>query len=392
MNYNFDEIINRENTNCVKYDLRKNIFGRDDIIPMWVADMDFKTPDFIFEAIKERLNHQILGYSIRSEGFYNSIINWQKTRHNHTVKKEWIAFSPGVVPAISLCIQAFTQPGDKVIVQPPVYFPFFSSTLESGRQLIYNPLKIENNQYTFDFENLEKQIDSRTKMLLLSSPHNPVGRVWQKSELERLAEICLKNNILIIADEIHCDLVFHNFEHIPFATISEQVANNTITCIAPSKTFNMAGMATSALIISNPALLTTYNNLLQTMHIGGGNIFGSIALESAFTHGQKWLRELMNYLKTNLDLLQKYISQRIPEIEVVKPQATYLVWLNCKGLGLNDEQLTDFMINKAGLALNAGTMFGQGGSGFQRMNIACPKESLINALQQLESAVYQYLR
>ncbi|MDA3778838.1 MAG: PatB family C-S lyase, partial [Bacteroidales bacterium] len=284
MKYNFDEIIDRTNTNSVKFDLRKQLFGKKNIIPMWVADMDFKTPDFIVDTIIRRAQHEIFGYSFRPDSYLDALINWVKRRHNWQLKKEWIAFSPGVVPAINITIQAFTNINDNIIIQPPVYFPFFSAIENNKRKVLRNPLKLENGRYNIDFDDLAEKAPN-AKMIILSNPHNPGGSVWRKDELLKLAEICIKNNVLIISDEIHCDLVFSNNHYTPMASISNEIANNTITFLAASKTFNIAGLATASVVCSNKLLLQKYKDIVEQLHVGYGNIFGFIATESAYKYG-----------------------------------------------------------------------------------------------------------
>ncbi len=385
--YNFDEIIPRKNTDSVKYDKLKTVFGTDDVIPMWVADMDFKTPDFVMDAIRQRTNHEILGYSIRSDSFFDSITNWMENIHQWKVNKNWISFSPGVVPALTIAVLAFTKPGDKIIVQPPVYFPFFSSVLNTGRQIIYNQLKFENKSYYFDFEDLKKQIDSRTKMIILCHPHNPVGRVWTKDELSELADICLKNEILILSDEIHSDLIFKGHKHIPIASISEEIAQNTIATYAPSKTFNLAGLSSSIVIISNKKLKNTFDNFMNDLHLNGGNIFGNVALEAAYTHGKDWLNEMLEYLEGNADLIRQFAKKHQSKMDLIEPEATYLLWLDFRKMDMSDKDLESFLLKKAKLGLNPGSMFGSGGQGFHRMNIACPRIVVVKALNQLEEAL-----
>ena len=389
--WNFDEKINRENSNSVKYDLRRQLYGEEDIIPMWVADMDFKTPDFIVDAIKERTEHEIYGYTLRANSFFTSVIHWMNYKHNWTIKKNWISFSPGVVPALSISIQAFTQPGDKIIVQPPVYFPFFSSVKNNGRQLVYNQLKYENANYFFDFDDLKKKIDSRTKMILISNPHNPVGRVWTKEELIKLADICVSNDILMISDEIHSDLIFKPHKHIPIASLSDEIANNTISAFAPSKTFNVAGLSSSAIIISNPKLKKTFDNYIDDLHIGFGNIFGNIALESAYLNGAEWLDALMIYLKENVKLVKDFIDKPNIKIKMTMPQSTYLLWLDFSEYGYEKEELQNLLVKKAKIGLSPGELFGPGGENFQRMNIACPRNVLIEALNNLEEVFTENL-
>jgi cystathionine beta-lyase len=386
MKYNFDEIVNRENTNSVKFDLRKELFGKEDVIPMWVADMDFKTPDFIINAIRKRAEHEVFGYSFRSKSYFQSIIDWVKRKHNWAVNSDWISFSPGVVPAVNMAIMAYTNPGDEIVVQTPVYFPFFSAIKDNNRIQVENPLKLENGRYCIDFEDLELKLQS-AKVLLLSNPHNPGGSVWTKDELIKLAELCIKNDVLIFADEIHADLVFKDYKFTAVASISDSIAENTITFIAPSKTFNIAALATSSVIISNSGLKEKYDKVLDTIHIGMGNVFGAVASEAAYTHGDEWLDQLMEYLAGNLDFVDDYLDQNIPQIKLIRPEGTYLVWLDCSKLDLKGKDLKDFMIHDAGIGFSDGRIFGTGGEGFMRMNIACPKQTLEHALNNLKEAI-----
>ncbi|MBI9052891.1 MAG: PatB family C-S lyase [Bacteroidales bacterium] len=386
MRYNFEEIVNRENTDSVKFDLRKVIFEKEDVIPMWVADMDFKTPDFIINAIKERTKHEVFGYSIRSKSYFDSIINWLDRRHNWKIESDWISFSPGIVPAINMAVLAFTNPGDNIIVQPPVYFPFFSAIQNNDRNQIENPLVLKDGRYCIDFDDLAIKLKD-AKVLLLSNPHNPGGSVWTKEELQKMGELCADNNVLIFADEIHADLVFEGFKYTPIASISEEIADTTITFIAPSKTFNIAALATSSVIASNKEVKEKYDKVLDTIHVGMGNVFGTVASEAAYTYGDEWLSQLMEYLSDNLDYAENYIKTNIPEITLIRPEGTYLVWLDCSKLNLKGKDLKDFMIQDASLGFNDGRMFGTGGNGFMRMNIACPKQTLEKALVNLEKAV-----
>ena len=387
MRWNFDEPASREGTNCIKYDLRKDTFGVTDVIPLWVADMDFNTPDFITDALSERLKHSIFGYSFRPEDYYSSIIEWTRQRHSWNLEKEWICFSPGIVPALNICTLAFTGEGDSIIVQPPVYFPFFSAVESHGRRLIYNQLVESGGSWEMDFGNLKKCIDPKTKMIIISNPHNPVGRVWSPEELTELAEICMKNDILILSDEVHCDLVLPGYRHTPVARLSEQFAERTITCIAPSKTFNLAGLSTSSVIIPNPRLRKSFSSTIEKLHIGGGNIFGTVASVAAYTHGHDWLNELLIYLNGNADFVAEYCMKLVPEIVPVAHEATYLMWLDCRKLSMKGRELQNFFIRKAGIGMNEGSTFGPGGEGFMRMNLACPRNTLIKAMEQIEDAV-----
>ena len=383
--YNFDELINRTNTNCIKYDARKAVFGNADVLPLWVADMDFRTPDFIIEAIKKRAEHEIFGYTFRGESYNQSIVDWLKRRHNWEIKPEWISFSPGVVAGLTIAIEALSDPGDGVIIQPPVYFPFFDSVKGTGRELIENPLRIENGRYYFDFEDLKKKITPKTKLLLLSNPHNPGGMAWDEKELTELAQICIENNVLIISDEIHSDLIFEGFRHTPLAGISEEIAQNCVICMAPSKTFNTAGLTTSFLVIPNKRHFVAYERVMRLPHLHMGNIFGTAALEAAYTHGDEWLTQLMKYLQDNYTYLEQFFRENLPEVKVMKPEATYLIWLDFSAFGLTDEKLNQKLIN-AGVGLNRGVQFGKQGGGFMRMNIGCPRSVLQEALVRIKKS------
>lgn len=387
MQYDFDEVVDREQSHCVKYDFRGQVFGADDVLPMWIADMEFKTPDFVVAAVKKRAAHEIYGYSCRPAEFCDAVRNWVEKRHGWEIQNRWISFSPGVVPALSTLILALTRPGDKIIAQLPVYPPFMSTVKNHGRQLVNNPLKHEAGRYRMDFEDLARRIDSRTRMILFSSPHNPSGRVWESKELEQLGEICVKNDIIIVSDEIHSDLVFSPHRHIPMAMLSEKIARQTITCIAPSKTFNMAGLATSAIIFQNPAFKAAYDNLLATLHIHGGTIFSFPALAAAYNQGARWLDQLLGYLEKNIDFAVDFIGRRLPLVKTHKPEASYLLWLDCRGLGLDDETLFRFMVEKARVGLNRGIDFGDEGRGFLRLNAACPRAMLKQALARMAGAV-----
>ncbi len=387
MRYDFNEPINRENTNSVKFDYAREYFGTSDLIPMWVADMDFRTPDFIMDAIRERTDHEILGYSVRPDSFYQAIINWYARQQNWPIQKDWILFSPGVVAALSMAVKAFTDEGDKVIVQPPVYHPFFSVIRENKRVLVYNTLIEDQGNYRMDLDDLKKKIDPSVKLLLLSHPHNPVGRVWSPEELKEIAELCLENNILILSDEIHSDLVFHPHIHTPLSTLGDSIADNTITCVAASKTFNLAGLSSSAVIISNEELRARFNHEIQTGHLHMGNIFGTIAMEAAYSKGADWLEQLLSYLQGNADLLVEFTESNLPGITVRSPEATYLAWIDMKNLGMKSKELRRFMINEAKIGCNDGSGFGPGGTGYQRMNFACPRSTLEKALDQLKQAV-----
>lgn len=387
MIYNFDEVIPRENTGSVKYDFRRQFFGTTEVLPLWVADMDFRTPDFIVEAVKKRADHEIYGYAIQMQGYYDAIMSWCKNQYNWDVPRGWLNFSPGVVAGLGVAVQVFTQPGDKIIVQSPIYPPFFAVVENLGRQLLNNQLQPVDGVYQIDFELLESQIDSRTKMLMLCNPHNPVGRVWTRQELEQLAAICEKHDLLIVTDDIHADLVFAPNQYTPIASLSPEIARRTITFISPSKTFNLAGLFNSVAIISDKQKAKTYNNRLNDMHMGFANVFGIVALEAAYQHGQDWLQQMLDYVWSNILFVGDFLESNVPEISMVAPEGTYLLWLDCQNLNLNDRQLRDFMIKTAGLGLNDGYTFGPGGSGFQRLNVACPRMILEEAMHRLMNAV-----
>jgi cystathionine beta-lyase len=387
MHWNFDEEVKREGTDCIKYDLREEIFGKKDVIPMWVADMDFRTPGFIVDKLRNRLNHEIFGYSFRPPEYFSSIISWLRARHEWQIEKDWICFCPGIVPALNLCTLSFTRPGDSIIVQPPVYFPFFSAAESHGRNLVFNQLVERDGRWTMDFDSMIRSLNANTKMIIISNPHNPVGRVWTPEELEKLADICLKNNILILSDEIHCDLVLPGFNHTPVAKISDRIAEITVTCIAPSKTFNLAGLGTASVIISNPVLRKYFNKKIENLHLGNGNIFGTIASVAAYSEGQDWVDELMIYINQNADLVMDYCRELIPEIIPVRPEATYMIWLDCSKFGMTGKELQKFFIEKCGVGMNEGSTFGPGGEGFMRMNLGTTRQTVTRALENIEKSV-----
>ena len=387
MKYNFDEIIDRTGTSCVKWDIREMFFKKQDVLPMWVADMDFKTPDFIVDAVKQRAEHPVYGYTIRPESYYTSLINWIDKKHRWKIDKDWVIFSPGIVPAVNMAVMAYTKPGDKIIVQPPVYFPFFGAVKDNGRQLVNNQLKLNNGRYDMDFEDLEKQIDSRTRMVIISNPHNPGGSAWTKEELTRLGEICIKHNLILISDEIHSDLAIPPNKHTVAANLSKEIAGVTVTMMAPSKTFNLARMASSSVIISNEKLRNDFQIMLDRVHVGMGNLFGMVASEAAYTHGEEWLNQMLTYVKGNIDFMEEYILKNIPKVKMIRPEATYMVWLDFRELAMDNDTLKQFIIERAGLGLNDGPVFGPGGEGFQRINLACPRAYVEEAMNRLENAI-----
>jgi cystathionine beta-lyase len=384
--YNFDEIIERRGTDCVKYDLLESYFGNGDALPLWVADTDFRTPDFIMDALHNRMSHEVLAYSYRPDSYYEAIINWMEKKHGWKIEREMITSSPGVVSAVTMLIMALSEHGDKVIVQTPVYFPFFTSIKGSGREMIENPLMLKDGRYTIDFENLRQIIDSKTKLLILCSPHNPGGMVWTKEELEKLSRICIENGIMIISDEIHSDLVFTGNKHIPVPMVSDEIAMNSAVLMAASKTFNVAGLSTAFVIIPNKKIRVKYERVLHTIHIDSGNIFGNVATEAALTNGYDWLNQLIIYLEDNYNYLEHFLTARMPKIKIMRPEATFLVWLDFTAYNFSEMQLAKLLI-EGGVALNKGSIFGTGGEGYFRLNFGCPRAILEEGLKKIEKAL-----
>ncbi|MDD4728758.1 MAG: pyridoxal phosphate-dependent aminotransferase [Dysgonamonadaceae bacterium] len=385
--YDFDQIIDRKNTNSVKIDSLQQVFGSDELLSLWVADMDFLSPIEITEALKKRVEHGIFGYVKSDEGYYNSIINWLKKKHNWSVKKDTVTFLPGVVKGIAFAIDVFTDVQDKIIIQPPVYPPFKNITEGLDREIINNPLIFENGQYRMDFDNLREIAKRDCKMLILCNPHNPAGRVWTKEELSELAEICFDNQILVVSDEIHSDLALFNYKHVPFATVSAKAAQNNLTLMAPSKTFNIAGIVSSFAVVENDELRKKYFNYLNARHLGKGNIFAYLATQYAYEYGEDWLDQVLDYIQQNIDYVDNYLQQNIPQIKAIIPEASFLIWLDCRELNLSQKDLENLFIQKAKLALNSGTMFGVEGKGFMRLNVGCPQSTLHKALDNLKKAV-----
>ena len=389
MRYDFDTFIDRRDTNSVKYDLRGKLFGKEDVLPMWVADMDFPVADFILDAIRERLKHPVLGYTYRSDRFSGSVNSWLERRHGWKLESADIGFSPGIVPALNMCVLEFTDPGDKVVVQPPVYFPFFSAVSNHGRELKYNQLVKRDNRYEMDLDHLEELFREGVKLFFLCNPHNPVGRAWSHEELEQLADLCVKYDVVVISDEIHSDLLLSGNKHIPFASLGKDIADLTLTCMAPSKTFNLAGLYTSVMISTNPRLMKRYEKILDAVHVGGDNILGQVALEAAYTEGDEWLSQLLDYLEENYRAFCSVLNGSLPELLISPLEATYLAWLDFSFLEMDDKGLRDFIIHRAGLGLNHGPMFGPGGSQHQRLNLATPKKILMEGAQRLVRAVQE---
>ena len=390
MNYNFDEVIDRSNSDCSKIENLKPLFGREDIIPLWVADMDFKSPPAITRALMKRVEHGVFGYTVQSEDYFNSIINWLNKRYNWIVSKEDINYLPGVVKGFSIAIEVFTEVGDNIIIQPPVYHPFRLMTKALNRKVVNNPLILENGQYRMDFDGLRKIVSEKScKMLILCNPHNPGGRVWSEEELKELSEICFENEILVVSDEIHSDLALPGFIHTPFAKVSAEAENNSITLMAPSKTFNIAGIVSSYAVISNKEIRDKYHSFLKKRGLDEGNLFAYTATVSAYNECDVWLDEMLNYVQSNVDFVDSYLKNNIPEIKAILPEASFLIWLDCRSLNLSQNELVKLFVDKAGLALNDGSIFGPGGEGFMRLNVGSPKSILEKALSNLKNACRQ---
>lgn len=385
--YNFDQVIDRRGTDCIKVDLLEERFGTKDLTALWVADMDFRTPDFIINAIRKRCDHEIFGYTYASPEYYNSIIEWVHYKHNWLIKKEWLTYIPGIVKGIGFVLQCFTQPGDKVIIQPPVYHPFRLVPQQMKREVVNNPLKIVDGKYAMDFEHLESIIDDKCKVLILCSPHNPAGIVWEKDTLIRLAEICKRNNILVISDEIHAEIVYPQFKHYPFSTVSADAASCSISFMAPSKTFNIAGIVTSYAIVPDDKLRSAFYHFLEAGELSDGTIFAYTATIAAYTYGAEWLQQMRSYVIENVRTVDHFLKTHIPKIKVYQPQASFLVWLDCRELNLSQAELVYLFKDKAGLALNDGKMFGPGGEGFMRMNVGCSRLVIEQALEALKKAI-----
>lgn len=387
MQYNFDEIIDRHNTGAIKIEKCKELFGTEDLIPLWVADMDFRTPPFITNSIINRLEHPILGYTKACDDYYESVLKWIDYHHKWNIDREWLGFLPGIVPGLAFAVNAFTQANDDIIIQPPVYPPFNNVPTKNDRKVVYNPLKVVDGRFEMDFEDLERKITGRTRLFILCNPHNPGGRAWDKETLVRLAEICYKHGILVVSDEIHSDMALPGFKHTPFATISELAEQNSITYMAPSKTFNMAGLISSSYIIPNPTIRKKFSEYLENSELANGNIFAYIAAKAAYENGSDWLVQMLDYVQANVDYVTDFLKNNVPQIKPMKPEASFLIWLDCSAMNMNSNELQDFMVNKAKLGLNKGTMFGPGGEKHLRLNIGCPRSILETAMAQLKNAV-----
>ncbi len=383
--FDFDRVIDRRGTHSFKYDGLKKIFGREDVLPMWVADMDFAVPPAVQEAIRRRAEHPIYGYTFRPEEYYKSIVNWIGRRHGWRVEREWIRYSPGIVPAINMAVQGFTEPGDGVILQSPVYHPFFYAINLNHRKLLNNQLIEKDGYYLVDFNDLAEKV-KEAKLLLLSNPHNPVGRSWDEDELRNLGEICAENDVLIVSDEIHADLTLPGHRHVPLASLSEEIAAHTITCMAPSKTFNLAGLSTSSVIIPEEKTRERFEEVVESLHIGMGNLFGMEASMAAYDHGDAWLDALLEYVQGNVDYARTFLAEKMPEVTLFPTEATYLLWLDFRRTGMDAETLKHFMTEEAKVGGNDGAMYGPGGEGFVRLNVACPRTVVEEAFDRIYNA------
>jgi len=381
----FDKVIPRAGTSSLKYDARNAVFGQSDVIPLWVADMDFAVPAAVQRALTERAAHPVYGYTVYPDALCESLLHWLAVRQGWTVPREWIIFCPGVVPSLHAAILAFTQPGDSVIVQPPVYAPFLSAAETTGRKTVLNPLKFADGQYRFDLEDFERCAAAGARLLLLCSPHNPVGRVWQAQELQALLDICQRHDITVVSDEIHADLVYPGVRHTPLATLAHGKVK-VITAVAPSKTFNIPGLGLSALIVPDAKDRAAINKAFASLHVSASNPFSIVAFEAAYREGAAWLEALLDYLAGTRDIVREFLLQHLPQIKLIEPQGTYLLWLDCRGMAMDDHQLKQFFVQEAGVGLSPGVLFGTPGSGFMRMNIGAPRSVIRQALEQIANA------
>ena len=390
MKYDFSQVIERNNTLSIKYDFAKERKKPSDLLSLWVADMDFPVAQEIKDALIERCNHGIFGYSEVKTPYYEVIAKWYQEKFNWSTKKQWLVKTPGVVAAIANAIRAFTNIGDAVLIQKPVYYPFFLTIEDNQRKVVNNSLVYKNGRYEMDFVDFEEKIIShKVKLFVLCSPHNPVGRVWNKEELLKIGDICLKHKVIVVADEIHADFVYQGHQHQVFANLKTDYQEITVTCTAPSKTFNIAGLQVSNIFIANENLRKKFKQELKKTANADINVMGLIACQAAYSQGEDWLRQVKIYIAENLEYVKNFLRDNLPQVKLVEPEGTYLLWLDFRELNLTEEELEDLIINKAKLWLDGGTMFGTEGVGFQRINIACPQKILIQAFTQLKEALKQ---
>lgn len=386
--YDFDKVIDRRGTDALKLEVLQERYGDADILPLWVADMDFETPPFITEALRQRMEHSLFGYTVEPKNYWPTVIRWIAEHHGWDVKREWMTYIPGIVKGIGMAVNVFVKEDEKVIIQPPVYHPFRLTPQGNGREVVYNPLcENADGSYRMDFDNLAEVADEKCRMLILSNPHNPAGIVWNRETLVRLADFCYQRHILVVSDEIHGDMALWNNKHIPFAAVSEEAASCSITFGAPSKTFNIAGIVSSYAIVPDEGIRNRFFSWLKANELDEPTLFAPIATIAAFREGEQWRREMLHYVEGNIDLVINYCAEHLPGIIPLRPQASFLVWMDCRALGLKHNELVDFFVKKAHLALNDGEMFGPGGEGFMRMNVAVPRSVLRQALEQLRRAL-----
>jgi len=383
----FNVLHDRTNSRSIKWDMREEVFNQDDVLPMWVADMDFKAPQAVNDALIERAKHGIYGYTAIDSDVKQAIIQWLERRHQWSIDKEWLAFSPGVVTSLHIAIQTFTQPNDKILIQTPVYTPFFNVIEQHERVTVENPLVYKNNHYTINFANFEEKLKQGVKAFVFCSPHNPVGRVWTKEELEEIGRLCIKYDVLILSDDIHGDLIFPGHKHIPIASISDEIADQTITMMSPTKTFNIAGLQASYIITNNDMRRQAFEEFAKKQGFLSLNTMGNLALEAAYNHGEAWLDELMDVLDDHKKYVIDTFSEQAPELTVIDAEGTYLLWIDCSQLKMSADEIHNFMIKKAKVGLNPGIDYGEAGAQFMRMNIACPRATLEQGVKQIVQAV-----
>lgn len=391
MKYNFNEIIDRKGTNCLKYDFALERGKPEGVLPLWIADMDFKAPPLVLERLSEIVNHGIFGYSDSKEDYFLVLKNWFEKKFGWEVQEEWLVKTPGIVFAIACAIHAFTKEGDAVLIQQPVYYPFSETILDNERKLVNSPLKRNGDRYEIDFEDFEEKIvQEQVKLFIFCSPHNPVGRVWKKEELKKVGEICLKHGVIVVSDEIHSDFVYPGHKHTVFASLSKEISDITITCTAPSKTFNIAGLQISNIFIENPVLREKIKKAIARTGYSQVNQIGLAACQAAYEGGEEWLEELKVYLAENIEYTREFLKEHLPKITLIEPEGTYLLWLDFKAYGLTEEEREELIVNEAGLWLDSGSMFGPDGEGYERINIACPRETFKKALYQLKEVFSKY--
>lgn len=388
MEYDFDKKVERRGTGALKWDALQERYGNAGLLPLWVADMDFETPAFICDALKERLEHPVFGYTMVPEDYWPAITEWIATHHGWNVKQEWMCYIPGIVKGIGMAVNVLVGKDEKVIIQPPVYHPFRITPQGNGREVVYNPLKERlDGLYDMDFENLEKVADGKCRMLILSNPHNPAGIVWDRETLEKLAAFCYSRNIIVVSDEIHCDMALWDNKHIPFASVSKEAAACSITFGAPTKTFNIAGIVSSYAVVPDDMLRQRFFSWIKANEFEEPNLFAPIATIAAFRNGEEWRKSMLRYVEGNIDFTIGFCKQYLPQVKPVRPQASFLVWLDCRALHMNSEELNRLFMDRAGLALNNGAIFGPGGEGFMRLNVGTTHANIKEALERLRTAL-----